>query len=204
MHRNIFLQGLLIIIALVVSIQLCLVSACAQDNNQTRTSGTRVPVPIEKITVDDGDTVTIDWSDTDIEIVRILGIDTPETQHVDHNIPFDQSFGREAAGFAKGAFAAATEVELLRASTIDGYGRTLGYLFINGNNYSVLVIRAGLATETVSHYGDNGLPEESAACLSAAADAGPIPFEPPYQYRGRMRDVSRWMREQGLLPPVVE
>lgn len=204
MHRNIALRGLLIILTMAVSSQLCLVSATAQDNAQTRTSGTRVSVPIEKINVDDGDTVTIDWSDTDTEIVRILGIDTPETQHVDHNIPFDQSFGREAAGFAKGAFAAATEVELLRASMMDRYGRTLGYLFVNGQNYSVLVIRARLAVETVSHYGDNGLPEESAACLAAAADAGPAPFEPPYKYRGRMREVSTWMREQGLLPPAAD
>ena len=68
----------------------------------------------------------------------------------------------------------------------------------------IVVIRARLAAETVSHYGDNGLPDESAACLAAAAEAGPVPFEPPYQYRGRMRDVTTWMREQGLLPPAAE
>lgn len=171
-----------------------------EDRTQTRASLERIEVPVDRIDVDDGDTVTIRWSEDDAETVRILGIDTPETQHVEHNLPYDQSFGREAAGFAKGAFAAATEVELLRATMMDGYGRTLGYLFVNGQNYSALVVRARLAAESVSHYGDNGLPEEAAEVLAAAEGAGPVPFEPPYQFRRRMREVTEWMRETGLLP----
>ena len=47
--------------------------------------------------------------------MRILGIDTPETRRLEHNLPFDQPFGREASAFAQGAFAAASEVELLHA-----------------------------------------------------------------------------------------
>ena len=39
--------------------------------------------------------------------------------------------------------AVADEVELLRAAETDGYGRTLGYFFVNGRNYSVLVVAAG-------------------------------------------------------------
>ena len=96
---------------------------------------------------------------TTVETVRILGIDTPETRHLEHNLPYAQSFGPEARGFAQGAFAAATQVELLRASTLDPYGRSLGYLFLNGRNYSVLVVQARLSAETVTFYGDNGLPE---------------------------------------------
>lgn len=163
---------------------------------QERPSGSRVDVPIEKIRMDDGDTVTIDWSDEDRETVRILGIDTPEIQHAEFNIPFEQPFGREAAGFAAGAFAVAHKVELLRAAMKDPYGRTLGYIFLDGRNYSVLVLKARLAVETVSHYGDNGLPEEADACLAAARDAGPAPFEAPYEYRKRMREVSDWIRAQ--------
>ena len=60
--------------------------------------------------------------------------------------------------FAQGAFAAATEIELLRSPTLDPYDRTLAYLFINGRNFSVMAIKAGYSGETVSHYGDNGLP----------------------------------------------
>jgi micrococcal nuclease len=150
------------------------------------------------VEVDDGDTVVIRWSRDDAEIVRVLGIDTPETRHLPHDLPYAQPFGPEARGFAQGAFASATQVELLRAPTLDPYGRTLGYLFLNGRNYSVLVIRARYSAETVSHYGDNGLPAPAAEVLAAAKAAGPLPFEPPYVFRARMRELSKWMKERGL------
>ncbi len=157
-------------------------------------------MPVDLIDVGDGDTVVIRWAEGDFEIVRILGIDTPETQNVAHNLPYAQQFGYQASAFAKGAFAAATQVEILRFDRMDRYGRTLAYLFINGKNYSELVVRARLAAESVSHYGDNGFPEESQAVLDAARAAGPLPFEPPHEYRRRMREVTEWMRAQGMLP----
>ena len=165
---------------------------------QTRPHSMRVPVDPARMRVDDGDTVLIRWSKGDLETVRILGIDTPETRHLEHNLPYAQSFGPEARAFAQGAFAAATQVELVRASTVDPYGRSLGYLFLNGRNYSVLVVQARLSAETVTFYGDNGLPNEAAEVLAAAKTAGPVPFEPPHAFRGRMRDVAKWMKEKGL------
>ena len=57
----------------------------------------------------------------------MLGIDTPETRHVEHDLPFDQPFGKEARAFGQGAFAAATQIEILRSQTLDPFGRTLGY-----------------------------------------------------------------------------
>jgi len=178
----------------------------AQERNQppakaqSRPHGQRVRVDPAAVTVEDGDTVVIRWSETDGEIVRILGIDTPETRRLEHNIPFDQPFGREATAFAQGAFAAASELELLRCPTLDPYDRTLAYLFINGRNYSVLAIKARLTTETIGHYGDNGLPKEAAEVVAAAKDIGPLPFEPPHQFRARMRDVTNWMKQHGQYP----
>ena len=55
--------------------------------------------------MDDGDTVDIRWSKGDTETVRILGIDCPETRHLEHNLPYPQDFGPEARAFAQGAFA---------------------------------------------------------------------------------------------------
>jgi len=164
---------------------------------QTRPHGLRVPIDPAKVVMDDGDTVEIRWSGDDVETVWILGIDCPETRHVEHSLPFGQDFGAEARAFSRGAFAAATEVELLRSSTLDPFGRTLGYVFLNGRNYSVLVVRARLAAESVSHFGDNGLPKQAAEVVAAAAAAGPLPFEPPHQFRARMRDVTKWMQETG-------
>jgi micrococcal nuclease len=165
---------------------------------QTRPHSMRVPVDPVLVQVDDGDTVVIRWSPGDLETVRVLGIDTPETRHLEHDLPYAQAFGPEARAFARGAFATATQVELLRSRTLDPYGRTLGYLFLNGRNYSVLVVKARLAAESVTFYGDNGLPREAAEVLAAAKSAGPLPFEPPHAFRARMRDVSRWMKEKGL------
>jgi endonuclease YncB( thermonuclease family) len=169
-----------------------------QPKPQARAHSTRVPVDPAPILVDDGDTVVIRWSRNDLETVRVLGIDTPETRHLEHDIPYAQPFGPEARAFAEGAFATATTVELLRARTLDPYGRSLGYLFLNGRNYSVLVVKARLAAESVTFYGDNGLPREAAEVLAAAKSAGPLPFEPPHAFRARMRDVSQWMKEKGL------
>jgi len=86
--------------------------------------------------------------------------------------------------------------ELIRAAETDGYGRTLGYIFVNGRNYSVLVIAARYAVETVSHYGDNGLPAEAEAVLAASRAAGPVSFEAPYAFRRRMRELNDWRQEQ--------
>lgn len=158
---------------------------------QPRPHGTRVAVDPALVEVDDGDTVHVRWERGDVETVRMLGVDTPETRHPRHSLPYAQDFGPEARAFARGAFAAATRVELLRSASLDPYGRTLGHLFLNGRCYSALVARAGLAVETVSRYGDGGFPREAQEVLEAVRQAGPVPFEPPHAFRERMRAVSR-------------
>jgi micrococcal nuclease len=170
---------------------------------QPRVHSRRIAVDPRLISVDDGDTVVIRWAEGDDEIVRILGIDTPETRHPEHNLPYAQPFGLEARAFAKGAFAAATDVQLLRAATLDPYTRTLGYFFLNGRNYSVLVVTARLAAESITPFGDNGFPDEAAEVLRAAKATGPLPFEPPHVFRARMRDVTRWMKSQGIDPAAT-
>ena len=159
----------------------------------------RVPVPRSLVTVDDGDSVSIRWPEGP-EVVRLLGIDAPETIHLEHDIPYPQPFGDAAAGFLAGLLAHAGSVELLRAPRKDAFGRTLGYLFVDGKNVSVLSIEARMAVETVSRYGTNGCPEESAACTAAAKVAGPVAFEDPHLYRKRMHAVSRWLKGKGLYP----
>jgi endonuclease YncB( thermonuclease family) len=167
---------------------------------QPRPHGQRLRVDPAAVSVEDGDGVIIRWSEKDTEIVRILGIDTPEIRRLEHDLPYDQPFGPEAKAFAQGAFAAATDVELLRSATLDPYDRTLAYLFVNGRNYSVLAIKAGYSTETVDHYGDNGLSREAAEVVAAAKAAAPLPFEPPHQFRGRMRALSSWLKQNGQYP----
>ena len=165
---------------------------------QRRPHGTKVTVDPARVTVDDGDTAIIRWSESEAETVRFLGIDTPETRHPQHDLPYAQPFGPEARAFGQGAFAAAERIELLRSATLDPFRRTLGYFFLNGRNYSVLVVRARLAEESVTRYGDNGLPAPAAEVMAAAKEAGPLPFESPGDFRRRMRDVSRWMKSRAM------
>ena len=168
---------------------------------QPRPHSVRVTVDLRLLQVDDGDTILIRWpNEAAGEVVRLLGIDCPETRHLEHDIPYDQMFGPEARAFMKGVVAGATRAEILRAATLDPYGRTLGYLFVGGGNASVLVIAARLAYESVSQFGDNGFPTEAALVKAAAEKAGPLAFEPPYQFRARMRDVATWMKAQGIYP----
>jgi len=147
--------------------------------------------------VDDGDTVMIAWPSGDKERIRILGIDTPETAHPEHNLPIAQRFGEEATTFAQGAFSAATRIELLRSAELDPFGRTLGYIFLNGQNYSLMVLGAKLAVENVSRFGDNGFPKEAAKIERLAKKVGPMPFENPSDFRKRMRKYSKWLNRQG-------
>jgi hypothetical protein len=66
----------------------------------------------------------------------------------------------------------------------------------------VLAIKAKFSAETVSHYGDNGLPKEAAEVMAAAKEVGsaPLPFEPPHQYRVRMRAVTTALKQTGNYP----
>jgi len=185
----------------VVASMLGVGDAAGQPAAQRRPALTRVAVPVAAVTVDDGDTVEIRWTPTDIETVRILGIDAPETRHLEHNIPFDQPFGPEARAFGQGVLATARDVVILRAATTDPFGRSLAYLLVDGRNYSVLMVSARLAVESVTAFGDNGLPMEAAAVMAAAKVAGPVAFEPPHAYRSRMRDVAEWLKARRQYPP---
>ena len=160
MKQRSLVRGGTALLALLALAGMAARAALAQDRKpQPRPFGKHVVVPVERIEVDDGDTFTIVWAPGDTERVRILGIDTPEIKHPQHNLPEDQEWGPEARTFALGAMSFADHVELLRSETLDPYGRSLGYFFVDNRNYSVEIVEAHLAQETVTHYGDNGFAE---------------------------------------------
>jgi micrococcal nuclease len=161
---------------LIVSFALVAPQAVAAPREQSRPHGTKVAVAPTSIRIMDGDTAEIHWSRADVETVRVLGIDTPELfgsrRSFDWNGPWHPTArGAEARGFARGAFAGAPRIELLRSAQLDRYRRTLGYFFLGGRNYSVMVLEAGLARETISEFGDNGFPTEARAVMDAAERA---------------------------------
>lgn len=77
----------------------------------------------------DGDTVDIDFadgSDSRIERVRLIGIDTPETKKPDTPV---QCFGPEATAYTESLLPDGTPVVVLRDDEArDPYNRLLGYV----------------------------------------------------------------------------
>jgi micrococcal nuclease len=139
----------------------------------------RIRINAAAIRPDDGDTFF--YQDLTI---RVLGIDTPEIIHKEHGILEDQPYGRKAAAMTIDILRKAKTVEYL-PSKHDKYGRLLAHVFVDGELLSVHLIKAGLAHETVSYYGDNGFPKIAEKILQAAHESPHPPFERPYKWRRR-------------------
>lgn len=96
------------------------------------------------VDVIDGDTVRLRLESGE-EIVRLLGVDTPET--VDPNRPA-QCFGAEASAYLGALLPTGTHVYLARdQQTRDVFGRLLGYVFVGSENtlVNLELIRNGYA-----------------------------------------------------------
>ena len=91
----------------------------------------------------DGDTAHfyINGEDT---TVRFLGIDTPET--VKANTP-EQPFGKEASNYTCNFLTNAKEIQIEyeESDKIDKYGRTLGWIFVDGILLQTQLVKEGLA-----------------------------------------------------------
>ena len=94
------------------------------------------------IGVVDGDTVVIDFN-TGPEKLRFLSVDTPESVHPDkkQNIPM----GRVASEYTKSRLLR-KYVEVEHEGPLRGkMNRLLGYVFIDGENFSLELVRQGLS-----------------------------------------------------------
>jgi micrococcal nuclease len=160
----------------------------------TRPVGTRVVVDPATVWVDDGDTIRITWPDAPPETVRILGIDAPEIGHKSDPTAEDQPYGRESLAFARRHLLGASRLELLRAAHHDRFLRTLGYLFVDGVNYSTLAVENHMAECTIDRFGDSGFPREAAEVRAAERRAGPPPFESPARFRERAKPDSQALK----------
>ena len=108
----------------------------------------------------DGDTVEIRYTNATTETVRLLGVDTPETPPNTvspgefEGIPDSEagqdhliSWGENATEFAERKLAG-KEVRLVVDPESDrrgGYGRLLGYLYVDGENFNSLLLSGGYA-----------------------------------------------------------
>ncbi len=130
-----------------------------------------------KIEFDDGDSFFCGDED-----IRILGIDTPEIIHKEHGIFIDQPYGRGAKKLTDKLLKDAKRVVLVRYRK-GGYGRTLAHVLVDGELLALQLIRAGLAYETISRYGDNGMPEFALEITEASKTSPKPKFQNPYLWR---------------------
>src|ERR1700760_2642189 len=90
----------------------------------------------------DGDTLEVRLDDGDVETVRLIGVDTPETVKPDTPV---QCFGPQASAFEH----AHTEGRRVRlvvgVEPRDFYGRLLAYVFVGPRFLEVELLRRGLA-----------------------------------------------------------
>ena len=143
-------------------------------------------VRVEKssVTVQDGDTFSAGG-----QVIRVLGLDTPEIAHPNLGWRKGQPFGEEARERAEELLEGAQVIEYLPAEK-DRYGRLLAQVFLDGELLAVIMIGEHLGWETVSTYGDNGFPDLAALVVAAADRAGEPPFMEPYKWRQLQREGS--------------
>ncbi len=146
---------------------------------QNKEKSARIRIDSTGIRPDDGDTFYYKGL-----TIRILGVDAPEIIHKEHGIFEDQPYGRKAAAVTMDTLRKAKVIEYLPFQN-DKYGRLLAHVFVDGELLSIHLIRAGLAYETISHYGDNGFPDLAERILKAAHESPRPPFEMPYKWRRR-------------------
>lgn len=132
-------------------------------------------VPTAQVDFLDGDTFKYNG-----ETVRLLGCDTAEADSPYHR-GNQEPWASRGTVFAIAATNDAKVIEVRYADTNDKYGRRLAHLVLDGVPLAVLLVKAGLAYETVSHFGDNGFPEYMKQILAAV---GKKPeFQEPYKWR---------------------
>ncbi len=93
----------------------------------------------------DGDTLVI----TGGERIRLIGVDTPETKHPTKP---PQPFGKEAYEFTRRTVEGKrVQIKFDPRETKDRYGRTLGYVYVDGEFLNELLLRQGLARAMLNY-----------------------------------------------------
>ncbi|MBI2589399.1 thermonuclease family protein [Candidatus Saccharibacteria bacterium] len=135
-HRNLLFWWLVFI--LLVAIVIYLAFKLTGHENVLQKSQ---PGLYSIVKFDDGDTITVDMNGS-IEIVRFIGVDTPETHHPDRPV---ECYGSEATDYTKnliGKQKVRLQADLLDTNR-DRYGRLLRYVYLPDGT----LVEAKLITE---------------------------------------------------------
>jgi micrococcal nuclease len=103
----------------------------------------------------DGDTLEVRLDDGDVETVRLIGVDTPETVKPDTPV---QCFGPQASAFEHRHTEGRRVRLLVGVEPRDFYGRLLAYVFVDNRFLEVELLRRGLARTLTFHPNDRFAP----------------------------------------------
>src|SRR5690606_24108335 len=134
-------KALSVLCALALVLSVTSPALALEDNEQpSRTTATVVSVT-------DGDTIKVKFSNGKIETVRFILVDTPETKHPRMGV---QPCGPEATAFIKRMLPAGSTVKLeLDVQERDKYGRLLAYVYKGGKSVQKALLAEGLAKVAV-------------------------------------------------------
>jgi len=158
------------------------------DPDDTAWTGTVVRVV-------DGDTVAVEFPNGEVEAVRLLGVDTPETS-VESASPGEfegipdtdagrahlQAWGAEASAFAASELAGEEVTVVTGGDRRGGYGRLLAVLYVDGEDFNARLLAAGYARLYDTEFAKRD------AYAAAEADA-------------RERGVGLWDFDESDYPP---
>lgn len=120
------------------------------QNDQMNSGGEGISAPdgiayYSVFDVRDGDTIEIATSEGE-QAVRLIGIDTPETVHPEKPV---ECYGPEASDYTKANLLGKTVgIEYDDSQGLyDDYGRLLAYVYVDGYNFNLNLIRKGYAYE---------------------------------------------------------
>lgn len=115
--------------------------------------------------VRDGDTIEVLYNGTSEQAIRMIGVDTPETVHPDIDV---ECYGPEASAYTKNRLEGKeVGIELDDSQgDYDSYGRVLAYVYIDGENFNLDLIKNGYGYEYT--------------------------YDAPYKYQKAFKDAERY------------
>jgi endonuclease YncB( thermonuclease family) len=150
--------------------------------------------PVEIVKFHDGDT----FSDS-TTVYRLSANDCAETEGSDGNKCWpdqfglgeyaeggmlETNFGQLGKEYVAAAFQKAQTAQKVLGK-LDDFGRRLGYFVVDGQLLQCLLVREGLAWETVSYYGLGSHPPLAQIVLDASKIYGEPHFQQPYKYKNQ-------------------
>ena len=117
--------------------------AALESHTHPTVSGPDGVAVVERVV--DGDTLVIRGG----ERIRLIGVDTPETKHPDKRA---QPFGQEAFEFTRRmAEGKQVQIRFDPGESKDRYGRTLAYVYVDGELLNERLIREGLGRAILNY-----------------------------------------------------